>query len=63
MLKGKVYAFVEQILLMLKDHPLDKRDIVTIELIKQLVRSSASIGANLSEAEVAISDKEFGRIL
>ena len=36
-----------------------KRDAVTIPLIKQLVRSATSVGANYDEADEATSKKEF----
>src|SRR4051794_8804117 len=35
------------------------RDVVTLPLINQLVRSSTSVGANYCEADDAVSKKEF----
>lgn len=36
-----------------------EKDIVTVPLIKQLIRSATSIGANYCEANVASSKRDF----
>lgn len=53
---SRIYTFVLRVLRALKQLPRTSENNV---LIKQVVRSSASIGANASEADGAESKKEF----
>ncbi|MBI4065159.1 four helix bundle protein [Candidatus Gottesmanbacteria bacterium] len=52
----RIYSFVLRVLNAVKEIPRTPENVV---LIKQVVRSSASIGANASEADGAESKKEF----
>ncbi len=55
-LEERCAKFGEAIILFLKDFP---RNEITQPLIKQLVRSATSIGANYMEANQASSKKDF----
>ena len=52
----RIYRFVLQVLIDLRTIPKTTENLV---LIKQVVRSSGSIGANAAEADSAESKKEF----
>lgn len=55
-LEDRLTKFSEDIVIFLKRI---SRDMVTDVLVKQLVRSATSIGANYMEADVASSKKDF----
>lgn len=55
-LEERVAVFAEDVIIFLKKLPLDE---ITKPIIKQLVRSATSIGANYMEANEASSKKDF----
>ena len=55
-LEERTFQFAKKVRLFIKDIP---RSISSIEDIKQLVRSSGSIGANYIEANESLSKKDF----
>lgn len=55
-LEGRTARYAEEVIRFARQIP---RDVVTLPLIKQLVRSGTSIGANYCEADDACSRKEF----
>jgi len=55
-LDERTLEFAKQIIRICKELP---RDVVTIELVKQLIRSGTSVGANYREANDALSRKDF----
>jgi four helix bundle protein len=55
-LEERTALFGEAVIAFAKTVP---RDVVTLPLISQLVRSSTSVGANYCEADDAVSKKEF----
>ena len=55
-LEDRTYAFAKSVALFCKDLP---RTISNIEYLKQVIRSSGSIGANYIEANEALSRKDF----
>ncbi len=55
-LKEKSYAFAVRVVKMYQFFILEKKEFV---LIKQLLRSGTSIGANIAEAQGAVSQMDF----
>lgn len=55
-IKKRAFEFAVRTAKFIKKIP---RNHLTIEYVKQLIRSSASIGANLEEADGALSRKDF----
>lgn len=55
-LEERTALFGEAVIAFAKREP---RDVVTLPLISQLVRSGTSVGANYCEADDAVSRKEF----
>lgn len=55
-LEERTFVFAKDVAIMLRSLP---RNISNIEYIKQLIRSSASSGANYIEANEALSKKDF----
>lgn len=55
-LEERSYKFGESVIIFLKNL---ERNEITIPLIKQIIRSGTSIGANYMEANSAISKKDF----
>jgi len=55
-LEERTSMFGETIIVFVKTLP---KDLVNIELIKQIVRSGTSVGANYMEADAAESKKDF----
>ena len=54
-LGGRTFEFAEAILVWVEQCP---RTLVTVELMRQLIRSGTSVGANVEEAGEAQSDKD-----
>jgi four helix bundle protein len=55
-LEDRTLEFTERVIRLCKE---TKRDTVNMEIVKQLVRSSGSIGANYREANEALGKKDF----
>ena len=55
-IKRRVYIFALSII---KFADTLKKDVITVSIIKQLIRSSTSIGANIIEAQAGSSKKDF----
>ena len=55
---GRIDRFVVSTLVFTRDIP---QDVINREIIKQLIRSCSSIGANAREAQTAQTKKEFVR--
>ena len=55
-LEERTLKFTKEVIMFVKSLP---RTIANIEIIKQLVRSSGSVGANYIEANEALSKKDF----
>lgn len=55
-LEDRTFLFTKNIVLFVKKLP---RSVSNIEFVKQLVRSSGSVGANYIEANEALSKKDF----
>lgn len=60
LLKKRAYHFALRIIRFLEDLP---KDYITSTIGKQLIRSSTSIGANITEAQAASSKKDFTNFL
>ena len=58
--KKRAYHFALKIIRLLEDLP---KDYITSAIGKQLIRSSTSIGANITEAQAASSKKDFTNFL
>jgi len=61
-IKEKVYKLVRKMIKWLEKENRNERRLVK-NVYSQLYRSITSVWANLSESDVAITDKEFYRIL
>ncbi|HAW58184.1 MAG TPA: four helix bundle protein [Bacteroidales bacterium] len=55
-LEGRTYNFAKDIRLWIKKLP---KNLINVEDIKQLLKSSGSVGANYIEANEALSKKDF----
>jgi four helix bundle protein len=55
-LDERTFLFAKQVGILCKELP---RDFVTIEYTRQLIRSSASVGANYIEANESLGKKDF----
>ncbi|MCK4397688.1 MAG: four helix bundle protein [Methanophagales archaeon] len=55
-LEERTFKFTKDVIKFVKNLP---KDIANIEIIKQLVRASGSVGANYIEANEALSKKDF----
>jgi len=55
-LEGRTYNFAKDIRLWIKKSP---KNLINVEGIKQLLKSSGSVGANYIEANEALSKKDF----
>ena len=55
-LSERTYLFVKDVIAFTKPLP---RTIANIEIVKQLIRSAGSVGANYIEANEALSKKDF----
>jgi len=55
-LEERTLRFTEEVIKLVKSAP---RTIANIEVIKQLIRASGSVGANYIEANEALSKKDF----
>ncbi|MCW3132741.1 MAG: four helix bundle protein [Methanophagales archaeon] len=55
-LEERTFKFTKDVIKFVKNLP---KDIANIEIIKQLVRASGSVGANYIEASDALSKKDF----
>jgi len=53
---GRIYKFVLKVLLLIKTVP---KELINLEICKQLIRSVTSVGANAREAQAAQSKREF----
>ena len=62
LIKDKVYDFVGKLIRWLEEKNKNEKRLVK-NVYNQLYRSITSVWANLSESDVAITDKEFYRIL
>ena len=61
-LKNKVYDLISEVIKLLEEKNIQEKRLVK-NVYGQLYRSITSVGANMSEADVAITSKEFYRIL
>ncbi len=55
-LEERTLEFAKEIIRLCKKFP---KDVINIELVRQLVRSAGSVGANYREANEALSKKDF----
>jgi len=55
-LEERTYLFAKDVILLVNTCP---KTLANIEIIKQLIRSSGSVGANYIEAREALSKKDF----